>query len=184
MNDFVRLVIEIIQYLWPFRKTASYQRGVYRVFGRAIHGKWWFNNPEPGLKLVVPFFTEVEGYLVVPDPLTLPRQSLTVRDGRALVCQALMTVVVEDIYLAIEAVAGYVVSSQEVASGKIATRLMTAEPPELEPDNRGRLLGGLKQSINSDLAKFGCRCTDLTFTQFAFARTYRLFNDSAGIYDA
>jgi regulator of protease activity HflC (stomatin/prohibitin superfamily) len=187
VNDLLQLVISIVTYLWPFRIVKSWERAVYRVNGKVLRSTRWWCSGAPGLKLVLPFFCEVDSHLVVPDPLSLPRQSLTLRDGRSLICQALMTMVVDDVVLAVEEVSGFIISAQEVAAGKIAERLMTAQPAELEPDNRGRLLGGLKQSINAELKKFGCRCIDLTFVQFAFAKTYRFFNDATsvgGVFDA
>lgn len=188
MNDLLRLLVDVAAYLWPFRIVKSYQRGVYRVNGRVVRSTFPLWSSEPGLKVVVPFFTEVEAYDVQPDPLSLPRQSLTLRDGRGLICQALVTVVVDDVVAAVEEVAGFITSAQEVAAGKIADRLMRATPEEIDPDNRGRLLGGMKQSINAELTKFGCRCTELTFVQFALgARTYRFFTDTTmanGAFDA
>lgn len=191
MSDFLRLLLDSITYLWPFRIVKSYQRGVYRVNGLPWRplvfacGFWYevaLFSSTPGLKLVCPFFTECEAFDVQPDPLSLPRQSLTLRDGRSLVCQALMTLVVDDILLAVEEVAGFLTSAQEVSCAKIADKLMTAKAEELEADNRGRLLGGLKQSINNELKKFGCRCVELSFVQFALgSRTYRLFTDTTSV---
>lgn len=183
MGDFVRALIDIFQYIWPFRIVRSYQGCVYRRNGLVVSAvRWspyWFPMTGPGLYVIVPFFCDAEAFDVQPDPLTLPRQTITLRDGRSLTFQALMTMEVDDVVQAIEAVAGYVKSAQEIAAGKIANRLMIATREELDADNRGRLLGGMKQSVNAELGQFGCRCTALSFVQFVFeARTYRIFNDT------
>jgi regulator of protease activity HflC (stomatin/prohibitin superfamily) len=60
MGDFVRALIDIIQFVWPFRVVDQWEKGGYYVCGR------WWKEMGPGLKVVVPWFTHVEPVSIVP----------------------------------------------------------------------------------------------------------------------
>lgn len=179
MSDFLGRILDAIEYLWPFRVVKIYERGVFYIWG------FVWRNVGPGLKVFVPFFMQIDIYLVCPDVRTLPRQDITLKDGRLLTFQVAVAIEVIDLVAADTKVANYIESTQEISMGIIADRLMEIEPSRFDSENRGRLIGGLKQSINAALSPFGCRCTELWFTQFALgARPYRVFTDqAAGIFD-
>lgn len=177
-RELVDLLITVVKFCWPFQVVREYERCVYYACGHLVRPRWYFLNEHPGLKVRIPFFCEIAVHPCQPTPLTLPRQSITLRDGTALVFQVKMTLQVVDVAAAETEVNDYVESAQENAAGIIATRLMELEMEQFTPDRRGKLLGGLKQSITADLKRYGCILLDLEFTQFALgARTYRVFND-------
>src|SRR5678815_2983012 len=53
VGDFVRLVIDTIQFAWPFRTVEKWERGLYVVCGR------WIWEIDPGVYPIVWFFCRV-----------------------------------------------------------------------------------------------------------------------------
>jgi regulator of protease activity HflC (stomatin/prohibitin superfamily) len=189
IESLIDAIVKVTTYLWPFRIVRADQRGVYLVNGKPWRTRIWFFSDAPGLKLVIPFFCTVESYAVNARLVSLPRQSITLADGRALIFQAILMLQVEDVWKAELDVSDFIEASQEEAAGILAERLMTTDASRIgEAAERGRLLAGLTASLNAELAKFGIRCLRLRFAQFAIgAKTYRLFNDtttSSSAFDA
>lgn len=173
MSDAIRLIIEIITYLWPFRIVMEWERANYYVFGRM------WKTMGPGLKLVVPFFTEIRQEGIVPTIFMSPLQSITLKDGSTLTFSATITLEIADLAKAYNAVLHWEQTTIELASGLLAEKLAETDLQQFEVVNRGRLIGGCKVSLNNSLSDYGVRVTGLRFNNFVRnMRVYRLFNDS------
>lgn len=179
MTELVRLVLDVLAFLWPFRIVRVYQRGVYYVLGRV------WREAGPGLWVVVPFFTEVATYHVNDQPLTLPQQRLTLRDGRQLVVRVLVVIKVVDVVRADTAVADFLESCQEQAQAVVADRLMAMEGERIDEASRRQLLAAIRQSLAPQLAEYGCAVERLSFVQFVLnPRTISLLGAGADAFDA
>jgi regulator of protease activity HflC (stomatin/prohibitin superfamily) len=174
VGDFLRVLLDSIEYLWPFRMVHAWERGIYLVCGRATR------SVGAGVWPVIPWFTDVVPVIVKPSVYSLPRQSVGLADGSTLTYQAIMTVCVDDVVAAYTELAHYVESVQEITMGLIAERLSEMDTARLAPDGRRKLSAAIRQSLNAELRPYGVRCIDLQFAQWVQgARVYRHFQDIA-----
>lgn len=174
MSDFLRLLLDSIAYLWPFEIVQPWQRANYYICG-----KFW-RTLKPGLKVKIPFFTDILAETTVPMIFVTPLQTITLRDGRTLTFNAAMTLTVEDLGKAFNRVDKWGQTSIELTCGLLAEKLADTDTGLFEPEKRGRLIGGCKQSLGSALAEYGVRMHALRFPNFVInMRVYRLFNEQA-----
>lgn len=172
MSDFLRLVLDSIEYLWPLRRVRLYQRGLY-----TICGKWqWLVGP--GVWPILPWFCEVDAESVVKGVVQTPRLDITLSDGALLSCMASGVVQVSDLRLAVNNVDAYMESAQELFAAIVADKLAEVDASRVSYEKRGRLLSDLKKWVNAEAGEFGIEFTRLRFTTFVLnPRTYRLLGD-------
>ena len=181
-SELFSLLKELVIYLWPFRIVSEWERGLYLVFGK--HYTRWPIHPtgtlQPGLKVVVPFFTEVVETSVVRDPDSTPLQHITLKDGSALSFSVTVVYETFDVKLALLTVADYTKSVMELATAILCEKLADVDPERLHPDKRGRLLSDLLRWVNDGTQDFGVKVVSLRFTNFVRnPRTLRLLADKA-----
>ncbi len=173
MSDFLRLVLDSIAYIWPFKVVMEWERCNYYICGR------FWKSMKPGLKLVLPFFTEIRTETTVPMIFVTPMQSIMLRDGNTLTFSATITLVVVDLDRAFNKVDKWAQTSTELASGLLAEKLADTDVGLFEPEKRGRLIGGCKLSLGVALAEYGVKIQALRFNNFIRnMRVYRLFNEN------
>lgn len=171
MTDFLRLILEIFQYIFPLRKVEQWEQGVVYVFGR------YWKTVAPGVYPIVPWFMEVREVSVVPGVLVLPLQTITLRDGRALTFSASVGYQVLDAERAMNSVERYEETASELASGLLAERFADVDPARFDParGRRDRLLAELAEELNEATRIFGLEISRVMLANFAMGvRTYRL----------
>lgn len=172
MGDLVRLVIEIVQLLWPFRLVHQWERAGFYVFGR------WWREVGPGVFPVVPWFMDVRTVSVAGARVGTGRQDLTLLDGSTLSFSATVWAQVTNAYLAINSVDEYQSTTQETLASVLADVLAELDPDRLRPRRRGALFKELSQAVATECAKFGVETSSLMFPSFVLgAKVHRLLID-------
>lgn len=183
MGDFLRVILDSISYLWPFRLVQEYERGVYYFCGKRVVIPRWLGGPDcrPGIPwIVLPFFCEVKTITVVRDTIVTPIQSITIRDGSILTFSASAQIEVDSADAAYNKVNSYAQTVSEDLAAVLAEKLAEVEPERLAPEVRGRLIGACKQSVGAAVGVYGVRVLSIRFNNFVRnARVYRLFNEQS-----
>jgi regulator of protease activity HflC (stomatin/prohibitin superfamily) len=189
VTDLVRLLIDIIKYIWPFDVVKQWQRGVLLVCGRhcrlfaASDGTYG-----PGLKLKIPYFMEWYVLRTVTRPISTPLLPITLRDGTFLSFSATIHLRVVDAKAALFNTDLYEQTALEDTAAVLCRELMEAMPGRADPEQYARfrrLLASSKEKINECLAAYGCEAVELTFTNYVYgARTYRLLSGNGTLKDA
>ena len=176
MGDFLRMVLDSIQFIWPLRIVQEWERGGYY-----LRGRWW-REVGPGLYAVLPWFTEVRCISVVPAIVSTGRQDITLSDGTLLSFTASATVRVVNLNLAVNSVDSYTETTQELVSAVLADKLAEVDASRFTPEKRSRLLADLRRWVAPEAATFGVEITQLRFTTFVTnARTFRLMQDTPNV---
>jgi regulator of protease activity HflC (stomatin/prohibitin superfamily) len=169
MNQLWELVKESITYLWPFKIVMAWERGAYYVCGR------FWKVMQPGLKIVPPFFTELQIEGAVPTVFGTPLQTITTRDGGTLTFSAAITLELEDIGKAYNRVLNWDETALELASGILAEKLAEVDASRLDPEKRGRLIAACVTELQKELGPYGIKVVTLRFNNFVRnMRVYRL----------
>lgn len=172
MGDFLRLALDSIAYLWPFRLVDHWERAGLYVFGR------WWKEVGPGCYLIVPFFMDVKTIPVCEAIVGTGRQDICLTDDTVLSFAATATVKVSNVYLALNAVDDYAETAQELLSSVLAERLADVDAARLTPEKRGRLLGDLRRWVAEEAAAYGVEVSRVRFTSFVLrAKVHRLLID-------
>lgn len=175
LTDIGRFILEVLEFVWPFRKVMAWERGVLFVFGR------YRRTLEPGVYPIVWWFAEVRPVEVVRDNWTTPLQTITVRDGGTLTFSATASLEVFDAAEALTKVVDHAESAMEDVSAILADKLADLDAARLEPDRRRALLKTCTAAVNETLGSYGMRVTNLRFNNFIRdIRAYRLLGSSQG----
>jgi regulator of protease activity HflC (stomatin/prohibitin superfamily) len=170
--SWVQALLDFIKQFWPLVIVSEYERAGYYVCGH------WWKEMGPGLKVVVPWFTEVLSVTVAPALVDAGRQDITLKDGTSLSFSATATLRVVDVNKALNGVDQYHEAVRELVGSYLAERLATLNPDKFLPENRSTTMRQLKDGLASEAADFGLEITKLRFTSFVKgARTYRLLVD-------
>lgn len=174
MGELLNVLIQIFQFVWPFRPVEHWERGVVYLFG-----KYW-RMVGPGRWPVVPFFMDVRAVSVVPAILATPLLTITLKDGRTLTFSAAATVYVEDPAQALNAIDDFQTTTQELLGARIAEKLAEVDAARLDTGARKRLLSDLTRWLDEETILYGVRVTTLRFTNFAVnLKSYRLLMDAS-----
>ena len=173
MGDFLRIILDSIQFLWPFRIVQEWERGVYYFCGKSV-GECRAGIPYP----VIPWFCEIKTLTSVQDTVTTPLQTITTRDGGTLTFNATAQIRIENATFAYNKVAQYTETVVEDIAAILAEKLAEIDPERLAPEHRGRLIGACKQSLAATVGEYGVVIITLRFNNFVRnIRVYRFFND-------
>lgn len=172
MSDFLRLLLDSIQYLWPFRMVKQWERGGYYVLGR------WWREVGPGIYPVVPWFTDVTEISVAEAIVGTGRQDITLSDGSMLSFTAAATVGVVDVRLALNVVDSYTETVQELLASVLADKLAEVDAARVTPEKRTRLFADLKRWVAAEALAYGVEVRTVRFTSFIInAKAYRVIID-------
>ena len=172
MADFLRLVGEWLQYIFPFRIVHVYERGVMFRLGR------FWKIAEPGCHVIVPFFMSLVEVTIVPGMVNTGRLNVTLQDGTTCSFVATAWTQVLDPEKAINSVEQFGETELEVLSAVCADRVARVSPNRLEPENRAALLRDLTGWVNAETEPFGIKVDKVRFSQFVLkARTFILLGD-------
>jgi regulator of protease activity HflC (stomatin/prohibitin superfamily) len=173
MGDFLRLCLDSIAYLFPFRIVMAWEKANYYVCGK------FKRTMGPGLKFIIPFFTEIRSETTVPMVFVTPTQTIMLKNGETLTYSATVTLNVEDLDKAFNTVEKWAESSIELAAAILSDKLADADSGQFEPEKRGRLIASCKTALVKALAEYGVNVSALRFNNFCpKMRVYRLFNES------
>lgn len=176
MSDLLRLVLDALEKLAPFRVVRQWEHGLYYVAGR------YRGTVGPGLKLVFPFLCEVVRVPVVPEIYQTPLQTITLRGGDTLTFSASVTLCVADAFKAYNLVGHYQETVVELAAALLAEGLADADPKRFDParGKRDNLLEELRGELDVATAEYGLRVTALRLNNFVRGvRTLRLLVDAS-----
>ena len=170
LTDIGRFLIEVLEFIWPFRKVMEWEMGVLYVNGR------YRRTVGPGVYPIFWWFVEIRTVDVVRDNWTTPLQTITVRDGGTLTFSATASLEVFDAALATNAVLNNAESAMEDVSAILADTLADLDVARLDPERRSRLLKTCTAAVNETLGSYGMRVTNLRFNNFVRdIRAYRVF---------
>lgn len=174
MSELLRLVLDSLAYLWPFRLVKTGELGGYYIFG-----KFW-RTVTPGKPYpVIPWFMDVRCYADVPAIFSTPRLDLTLADGTLLSCVVTATGQMVDYNRAINTVDSYTETMIELVSAVSAHRIAECQKERLLPGARGRFLSDLTRWINAESIEWGIQVSKVRFQTFVFnPRTFRLMQDA------
>lgn len=175
MTDLIRLLVEVLTYLWPFRQVAHWQHGVCYILGRYV----W--TVPPGCWPVVPYFTDVRPVDMVPAIYGTPLQTITLKDGRALTYSATVTAKVFDAAKALNDVDHWPETLVEMVAGMISERLAGVDPARFDAGRgvRARLLEELREELDKGSVAYGVNVQAVRFANFAVVETLRLLTEPA-----
>lgn len=169
-------IIDIIQFIWPFRIVKQWEVAGWYVFGKfkGVTG--------PGLKVVCPWFIEIREETVVPAIVSTPARDITLSDDQLLHFGMSAWCKVTDYNLAINTVDQFRETVQESITAVVADKLAKMDSKKLAPDRRTDLLRSLREAVNAETSGFGVEVTKLRFTTFVLnPRAIRLIGNSADI---
>lgn len=174
MGDLVRLVIDTIQFAWPFRRVQQWERALYMVCGR------WIWEIGPGVYPIFWFFCEVHTVSVAEAICGTNRLDITLSDGRTLSFQATCTARVADVRKAVCSVDDFSSTTQELLASVLADKLADVDADRLQPAKRARLFSDLKRWVAEEAIAYGVEVRLVRFTSFVIApRTHRLLIDQS-----
>jgi hypothetical protein len=174
MNDFLRLILDSLEFAWPFRRVELFERALYTICGR------WQWEVGPGIWPILPWFCDVDAVAMSKGIIGTPWVDITLQDGRLLSCKASAIVRVVNLGRAVNRVDAFMESSQELLHAVVADKLADVAAERLAPEGRRRLVGDLRRWVNAEAAEFGIEFADLRFTTFVInPRPYRILGDGA-----
>jgi hypothetical protein len=172
MSEFLRVLLEFIQFLWPMRRVEQWEKAGYYVFGR------WVRPVGPGIWPIVPWFCDVRAVSVAEAIVGTGRLDITLSDKTLLSFTATATVRVVDVYAALNLVDQHTETMQELLASVLAERLASVDSARLEPEGRGRLYADLRRWVAEEASEYGIEVTKVRFTSFIMnTRSHRLIID-------
>lgn len=166
-------LIEILSHWWyqiiPFIIVRDYEEAVLLRFGR------FHSVLKPGIHLKLPFFDEVIDQHVVVTTLSLDAQSLYTKDKQNIVVKGLIKYKIADVktfllevYDAQDALSDM---SQSIIKNVIMSMTLE-ECTDTELDNT------LSKKVRVEARKWGVEVQQVTLTDLAPIRSFRLINDN------
>jgi regulator of protease activity HflC (stomatin/prohibitin superfamily) len=179
MGELLRVVLDSLEYIWPFVVVRQSEDAGFYVGGRLLLrlSAYGFSK---GIYFRIPFFTEIRATPNVPAMIRTARLDLTLKDGTLLTIGASAWAKVVDFGLAIEGVDDYTETSQETLAAVLAEKLAEVDTERVTAgEKRKRLLTDLTKWVNDETLEYGVEVSNVRFTTFALnLKTYRLMQDS------
>jgi hypothetical protein len=170
VTDFLRLIVDVAAFLWPFRIVWQWERGAYYFFG------FYLFEVGTGLWPVVPFFCDVKTVNAVVDVLSTDEQTIEVQGGGTLTFTASAKLRVVDSHLALNNVVDHEQNVIEDVAAVLADTLADMPAERLSDDKRRSLLRKCVIEVNKEVATYGMVIDSLRFTNFIRnIGTHRLF---------
>ena len=146
----------------------AYEEGVLLRFGK------YKRSVGPGLNFHLPFYIDsIKVDNVVPNCLSIPTQSLTTRDGKSVVIEALILWRIEDIKKVILDVEDATTSLHEITAGYIHEQVASNDWEEIR---QPKFPDTLKKHIQKQAGKWGIKVMNVKFSDCSLSRSYRLWN--------
>ena len=172
MADFLRTLLNFIEFLWPLRRVEEWERGGYYVVGR------WRAEVGPGAHFVVPWFCEVKTVSTAEAIIGTGRLDVTLADGALLSFAASATVRVSDAYKALNAVDEYRETATELLSSVVADLFSEEKVASFEAGLRRGLQTKVSNRLNGEGEGYGLTFGRVRLTSCVVApRAHRLLID-------
>lgn len=176
MGELVRLVIDCIAYIWPFRIVKEGETGLWYVRGR------FWKEVQPSAYIIIPFFMEIDRVSIASDYLRTGRLEIRLADDKPLCFECRAT------YRVIDArkMQRETDDAHSIAEGILASvtadRLGQVKSERLAADSRGRLFSDIRRWVQDEASKFGMEIANITFTSMVLdPRIFRLMTDERGV---
>jgi len=177
VGDLLRVILDAIQYIWPFRLVREWERANFYVCGR------YWREVGPGVYPVVPWFMDVHAASVAPGIVSTHRQDITLADGTMLSFSASAWAQVTSMNLAVNRVDDYTQTVREIVEAVLADKFAAVDVERLATDKRARLLSDCRRWIQDECAPFGIEVSKLRLTSFVTRlRAHRLLIDQVQDY--
>jgi regulator of protease activity HflC (stomatin/prohibitin superfamily) len=175
LSDFLRLLLDVIEFIWPLKRIEQYESGVYFKFGR----KW--KEVGPGIHWRLPWFIEVHNVSMAWSIVETGRKDITTKDGRTLSFAASTMHRVVDAAKSVINIHDYENGMHTILGSVLAEKLASVDPERFGPDKRARLNTDLKNWVMEEAAEIGVEIKWVRFTSFVInPRTYRLLSEQIG----
>ena len=170
-----KLLDFLLNFLDSFKAWSvirAYQEGVVLRFG--IYRK----TLPPGFHWIIPLVDTVEEVVMVPTTITLPAQTITLKDGRMVVAKAMVKCKVADSKVYSTEVYDAKDALSDTACGIIFD---TVHGMDLGQANVASLSSLVTKDTKREAKKWGMEVLAVTFTDFGEVRTIRLINEGANL---
>ena len=176
-------LIDFLAKFWPFVIIEQWERGVPMVFGK-VRRRWaWRRTPlQPGLYVLVPWFTHIEPVEITKRPVSTPLLDITLSDGKTTLSYSATAVMqVRDPVEAVTQVDDYRRSAVEYVASVTSMVLALEDHLRLAAGRRPMLISRtILPKINAETEQFGVTVRDVMFTNFVLDEpSIRLRQDSA-----
>ncbi len=172
MGEFLSLLLQWLEKGWPFRRIDQWERGGYYVCGR------YKRQLGPGVYPVIPWFTDVLAYSVVPELIETGRQDITLSDGTGVSYSISAWIQLVDFDKAVNTVGDHERTTKELVRAVCADRIANVDPARLKPEGRGRLIADLRRWVDEEASQFGMKVERIRFTSFVTnVKTFRLLQE-------
>ena len=160
LSDFLRTLVDFIQFLWPLKIAAEWERALILVFG---HVMW---EVGPGMYPVIPWFMSFHETSIAWDPFTTENCDITTKDNRTLTFSATYSIRVVNIRKALVEVHDYDTMARETVQGVMSEELASVDPERFEPSKRNALNRYLKIQVEKELEAVGLELQWVRFSTF------------------
>lgn len=158
MAELLRLIMDLVSLLFPFRLVHQSQRGVLFLWGTSPRC-----TLSPGIYFVLPWFTDVVPVSVVPHVYQTPLQTVA-----GVSFSASLVVHVTDAWAAFNTLELWHESAVELASAVLSQEMLAGG---------GKVdMVAVQAQLNRELAAFGLSVDRLRFLDYAEAPVIRLLN--------
>ena len=190
LADFLKTLIQFIEFLWPLKVVRQWESGLYMWCGKIIT-PWRILafrlrplpgvDLGPGIYLTLPFFGDVHAVSLAWDFVESGRFDVTLKDNRQLSCEVVAQMRVVDPRAAWLGFDDYSIDRRKMLRAVASEMLQEAEPERFAPERRGRLLGAsLLGAIRSGAEPLGHEVASVRVPTFILgSRTLRLLTEQA-----
>jgi regulator of protease activity HflC (stomatin/prohibitin superfamily) len=176
IGDLGRFIVDVIEFIWPFRIVEEWEAGAYYMCGKYVGRTPKWLRPVP----VVPWFFDVRTVDMVPDVFSTEEQTIEVMGGGTLTFTASVRLRVVDPGLALNNVVDHEENAVEDVAAILADTLASMDEERLDGEKRRSLLRKCQIDVNRELEAYGMTVEKIRFTNFIRnIRAYRLI--SSGI---
>lgn len=160
MASFLQVLIDALEFLWPFRQVMEWERGVRYTLGRSGAVL------PPGTYPVIPWFIEVKTVDAAVDVIGTEEQTIDLTDGSTLTFTASAKLRVVRPDAALNRVVDYEDNVAEDIAAVLADTLADMPVDRLDPDRRRRLLATCVLATNKETEEYGMEVISIRFTDF------------------
>lgn len=157
------------QKIWPFFIVDQYNKGVL------LRNGMFRKVLEPGLHIKVPFIDSYLEHITVVTTHNLPSQSLTTKDEKSLVVRSVVKYQVVDIQTLILDVYDAIDAISDMTMAIIKRVIMDSTWEECKSND---LDNQITKKARVEAKKWGIEILQVTLTDIAQMRSFKLFNDT------
>lgn len=136
---------------------------------------------EPGLSVYWPLVTEIEVLPTARQPINLPTQRLTTKDGKRTICSAVVVYNIADLIQAVGKNWDCEATVRDVSMCAVATILTSTDYETLVDTLSDELRVRLTNACRQELQKYGVRVQNCMLTDFCRANVIALSNSDIPI---